>query len=335
MKSRDPGSLLPPEIRLELSSEEVRPVEDIWVQSSYVIVDIEDPLPAEPIEPLIPAYRVQMLGNLAASGVLPPAGRPATRILPRMRARILHLPSAWRSYAAIAACVIVLVAVGIALNSAKINAPYGEQVTQTLLDGSTLHINSGTRVHIGSGYNKDSRELRIERGEVFFEVKESPLPFIVRTLHGEISVLGTSFNVRHWPSDSESITDVAVASGTVLVTSRSGQEVTLAAGEAVRLGKRGRMDIAQSITDADNQLSWRRKGFKFSDHSTGDILEELERRYDINVEVKVEDLEKTRSGILLDSPEGPEQILSDLCELHQCAYIAGPDGRTFQLVPRR
>ena len=199
-------------------------------------------------------------------------------------------------------------------------------------DGSTLLLNSGTKVRIAADYNKDSRELDLMRGEVLFDVTASPLPFAVKTDHGVIDVLGTSFNIRSWPSDAASATDVAVKSGTVRLTARSGEQAILEAGDTARLVKGEPVRVSEASREAENQLSWP-EGFKFSNHPTQDILEELERRYDVNIDVDVQGLEKTRSGILLESPEGPEQILHDLCELHRCTYQASPDGRTFRIAP--
>ena len=334
MKSSYPGRTLPPEIREEIPLGEHAALEDTW--------RLFDSMPEECAidEGSIPVLAQQMRTFLCAAGALPEEPSVGARprrgawMAPIRQVRILPLRR-WQGYAAIAACVIVLIAIGVTLNSNTIKAPYGEEfVHRTLADGSTLLLNSGTKIRVVTGYNRNSREVLLMRGEVLFDVKQGDIPFTVRTDHGTVEVLGTSFSVRSWPTDAEHATAIAVASGIVRVTAKSGSEYILEAGDAMHLIGGGSVHMAQSATDADNQLSWVRKSFKFSNHLTGDILEELERRYDVNVQVEVEGLEKTRSGLLLESPQGPTQILNDLCELHDCAFVAGPDDRAFRIVPR-
>ena len=344
MENRGPGSALPPEIRADLLPEELEALERIWLQSDYGLGAIkpED----STFEDSIPVLADELRTFLCAEGVLPVAHlarsadavakarvRRRARIRPFRKARILPLRP-WQGYAAIAACVAVLLSVGITLDNNTIEAEYGEALTYTLVDGSKLLLNSGARVRVAPKFNKDSRELQVMRGDVQFDVVKSDVPFTVRTAHATVDVLGTSFNVRYWPTDAESATDVAVESGTVRVTPRLGREVILEAGDTARTGRNGQVHVTESTADAENQLSWVSGSFKFSDHPTGDILEELERRYDVDIQVDVEGLEKTRSGILLENPEGPEQILDDICELHQCGYSKGPDGRIFRIAPR-
>jgi ferric-dicitrate binding protein FerR (iron transport regulator) len=343
MENRGPGSALPPEIRADLLPEELEALERIWLQSDYGLGAIE---PADStFEDCIPMLADELRTFLCAEGMFPVAHpvRPAdsvaetrvqrsARILPFRKARISPLRP-WQGYAAIAACVAMLLAVGITLDNNTIEAEYGETLTHTLVDGSKLLLNSGARIRVASKFNKDSRELRIMRGEVQFDVAKSNVPFTVRTAHGRVEVLGTSFNVRYWPTDAESATDVAVESGRVRVIARPGREVILESGDTARMGRDGQVHVTEATADAENQLSWASNSFKFSDHPTGDILEELERRYDVDIQVDVEGLEKTRSGILLENPEGPEQILDDICELHQCGYSKEPDGRTFRIAP--
>jgi len=333
MKNSDPGRALPPDIWAAFTPDEIDAHERVWMEASGCDVDIPDLPPGAADEAWITQAADEMRVALRTVGALP-AAKSKARIfaLPFRQARLYQLHP-WKGYTAIAACVAILLAIGITVDSNTIEAPFGEQVTHTLSDGSTMLLNSGTRIRIAPNYNKNARSIRIMRGEVLFDVEESDALFAVHTPHGEINVVGTTFNVRYWPSDAENGTDVAVESGLVLVRSKSGDEIALAAGEAVRLGKGGRTYLAKSSTDAENLLSWPRSSFKFSDHSTGDILEELERRYDIDIQVGVEDMERTRSGILLENPEGPEQILDDLCELHGCTYTVDPDGRAFRITP--
>ncbi len=326
MTYRNGHNLPPSKARSEI------PPDRLALISSEVIAGI--PL-AGAAEARLPELARKIRVHLQSIGALPQERRTMRRLRlarPRMPRIVPLRPSL--GYGAIAACVLVLVAIGITLDNNTINAPYGNQLTQTLSDGTTLTLNAGTKVRVARDYNGDSRTVKLMRGEVMFDVTESAVPFVVSTDHGIVEVLGTTFGVRSWPTDAENYTAVAVTSGHVRVTARAGEAHVLEAGDAARLSGRGFTSVDRMTSEVEHQVSWVDKDFKFSDHLTGDILEELERRYDIDITVEVENLEKTRSGILLESPSGPERILEDLCELHDCRFIANPDGRFFRIVPR-
>ena len=71
----------------------------------------------------------------------------------------------------------------------------GESLSLLLPDNSKAILNSGSSISYKKGYNASHRILYL-KGEAYFEVQNLTLPFIVKTKHGEITVLGTAFNVR-------------------------------------------------------------------------------------------------------------------------------------------
>tara|TARA_B100001094_G_scaffold286222_1_gene300825 strand:- start:194 stop:1075 length:882 start_codon:yes stop_codon:yes gene_type:complete len=71
----------------------------------------------------------------------------------------------------------------------------GESLSLLLPDNSKAILNSGSSIIYKKGFNASHRTLYLE-GEAYFEVQNLTLPFIVKTKHGEITVLGTAFNVR-------------------------------------------------------------------------------------------------------------------------------------------
>ena len=90
----------------------------------------------------------------------------------------------------------------------------GENLSLLLPDNSKAILNSGSSITYKKGFNTDHRTLHLE-GEAYFEVQNLTLPFIVKTQHGEITVLGTTFNIRSRNDGFE----VGVNSGQVKVSS--------------------------------------------------------------------------------------------------------------------
>ena len=92
---------------------------------------------------------------------------------------------------------------------------HGENLSLLLPDNSKAILNSGSSITYKKGFNASHRTLHLE-GEAYFEVQSLTLPFIVNTKHGEITVLGTAFNVKSRNDEFE----VGVNSGKVKVSNR-------------------------------------------------------------------------------------------------------------------
>ena len=93
----------------------------------------------------------------------------------------------------------------------------GEQMEVTLDDGS--HVWLGAKSRLSVAFTGQQRAVRLDSGEAFFSVrKDRRRPFTVHASNGDITAVGTAFNVRE-------VADrviVTVAEGVVKV-SREGQ----------------------------------------------------------------------------------------------------------------
>ena len=90
----------------------------------------------------------------------------------------------------------------------------GERLSLLLPDNSKVILNSGSSITYKKGFNANHRILHLN-GEAYFEVQNLTFPFVVKTHHGEITVLGTNFNVKSRNDGFE----VGVNSGQVKVSS--------------------------------------------------------------------------------------------------------------------
>jgi len=89
----------------------------------------------------------------------------------------------------------------------------GERSTLHLCDGTSIHLNSATKIRFPMAFAKDKREIFLD-GEAFFEVAHNETsPFIVHTADANIRVLGTIFNVTSYSEDNK--TQVVVSEGQV------------------------------------------------------------------------------------------------------------------------
>lgn len=155
----------------------------------------------------------------------------------------------------------------------------GEQRIVRLDDASKISVNSASKVVVNFG--EAAREVRLERGEAYFEVARDPRrPFVVLAGHRRIEALGTSFAVRY---DGER-TAVTLVDGKVAVSDAvaphiltAGQRITFAANEPARLDS----------PKIDAVTAWRRGDVVLDRMSLGDAAAEM-NRYDKN-QLRVQD----------------------------------------------
>ncbi|MFZ1703771.1 MAG: FecR domain-containing protein [Saprospiraceae bacterium] len=101
---------------------------------------------------------------------------------------------AMRSYVLYAASVVVLLIVStFYLGRKTIETEIGQQLVVVLPDDSKVTLNTKSILHYNQIWWKVQRNVQLT-GEAFFEVTKGQ-KFTVKTLNGNVSVLGTSFNV--------------------------------------------------------------------------------------------------------------------------------------------
>ena len=130
---------------------------------------------------------------------------------------------------------------------------------------------------------------------------------------------------------------MTVESGRVQVAPRSGADlaVILTAGQSARIQPAGQrpLVVTQKAETSMENYAWVDGGFKFSDQPLGKVVQEIERRYDVEITLEPSSLESLSIGILKQSPETAEEIIRDICALQSnCEYRAVSNG--FLLTPR-
>lgn len=148
----------------------------------------------------------------------------------------------------------------------------GEWQNQTLADGSTLRLNSGTIVDIA--YGKTQRLVTLQEGEILIETArdhaEPARPFLVQTTEGTIRALGTRFIVRQ----RDGSTQVSVLEHAVEILTIDNQRQIINAGETTSFD---RYTIAQSKPVDAATTAWT-QGILIADNQRlGDFIEELAR----------------------------------------------------------
>lgn len=175
----------------------------------------------------------------------------------------------------IAASLAFLVVSYFFLQHETVRAANGEQIAYVLPDGSEVHLNADSKITFKKFSRIDARKVTL-KGEAFFSVKDGGA-FEVEGENGTVTVLGTSFNVNQ----RDQTLEVACFTGSVQVTSKEGQVITLKSGEFTQTIS-GQL-IPSMPFDQEKEASWRIGEFYFENTSLSDVFEELERQFDVKV----------------------------------------------------
>ena len=162
-----------------------------------------------------------------------------------------------------------------------LNVPRGGEYNLILSDGTEVWLNAETEITFPVKFSGNFREIAL-KGEAYFEVRSDSLhPFIVKTSKGKIRVLGTSFNVRDYGNENETVT--TLVSGKVLYSSKITNEEKLTLLPGFQVVDRGEGQPELRKVDLLFYTGWRDGKYVFEDTSLEDIMNTLERWYDIEV----------------------------------------------------
>lgn len=201
--------------------------------------------------------------------------RPALRLV---RSSDLFASVSYR-IAAVAAAMVVGLAVVLSPDADHYRALPGAVAEQiTLSDGTDVLLAAGSRLSVPGSFGSEDRTV-VLHGEAFFEVEPSALPFVVKTADARTTVLGTSFNVRSWPGSMSEATEVIVESGRVAVANKE-LEAIVEPGEAVTVSP---FALTPVETTPSYRLAWRDGGFSYDNVLIGTIIDDVERRFDVQV----------------------------------------------------
>lgn len=156
----------------------------------------------------------------------------------------------------------------------------GEQRTVRLADGSSVVLNTDTRLHVA--FSETAREVRLLAGEALFSVeKDAVRPFRVASGRIVVQAVGTAFVVRRTPEQ----TIVSVLEGEVAVARARPVAVPAAAApdNALRLLAGQRADIVahamrtRDIGNPEAATAWRSGRLVFDGDTLADVVAEFNR----------------------------------------------------------
>jgi transmembrane sensor len=210
----------------------------------------------------------------------------------------------------IAAVIALLFVPGLGLfpsqgvsHKASYSTMIGEIKVVELLDGSTVHLDTQTRIDVD--YAKATRVVRLIKGKAFFDVAKDPdRPFEVDTEYGKVTALGTAFTVHL----NEANIMVTVEEGLVELSSTLVRKATelpqlskadsaknrqIAPPSKVSLAQGGQSTFAQHEkhrqylipSDIARNLAWTRGILIFTGEDLESVVNEISRYTKVKIDI--------------------------------------------------
>ena len=161
-----------------------------------------------------------------------------------------------------------------------VSTPLASKTYFVLPDGSEVWLNAGSTLSYPKKFNRNKRLVKLT-GEAYFDVEKSKTPFEVETKNVHVNVLGTAFNVMSY---SDTNPEVTLERGKVQLVSNSGAQQILEPGEQAVINPANSSIQVQKV-DTEIYSSWIDNKLIFRNESLKDVVERLERWYNISIEI--------------------------------------------------
>ncbi len=169
---------------------------------------------------------------------------------------------------------------------APISTHMAERVEVRLPDNSEVQLNADSKIDYSKSNWEDERKVTLE-GEAFFKVAKGK-KFTVYTKAGEVTVLGTQFNVEHRGDFFE----VSCYEGIVSVT-HNGNKTDLPAGTSyLSLNN----EVQETAVPINGVPSWVNNESAFRSIPLRYVLDELSRQYNVSIATQGIDTDQLFTG---------------------------------------
>ncbi|MCG8474974.1 MAG: FecR domain-containing protein, partial [Cytophagales bacterium] len=193
----------------------------------------------------------------------------------------------------------------------KLSVAYGKAQDLLLSDGSEVTVNAGSVMVFPDRFTGKTRSVFLN-GEAFFKIKkDANKPFIVKTRHNNVEVLGTQFNLRSYDSDDKVYT--SLVEGKVKVElGRPDRTQYLVPGEQLAYGKSSRQVELKHFRQ-EEILAWKNHTIVLKGKPFKQVIPELERFFDIEIECRSKEFLSTKIvGIFKQYKGNFETFIEDL-----------------------
>ena len=234
-----------------------------------------------------------------------------------------------------------------------IEIPFGSKSKITLPDGTSVWLNSGSKLSYQESFGVSDRNISLD-GEGYFEVtKNKNLPFKVFSGKVQIKVLGTKFNFKSYAEDENARVTLVEGSLDVANSVNESRNVLLVPNQQAVINKKRDRVVVKNV-DARSYAMWTlpkqeildvipshvtgsvtaairvpnitlRNTLFFDEEPLGQIIRDLERAFNVKIEIKDKQLESERFYGDFRNEETITEILDIMATNNNLSYAIKGD----------
>ena len=169
-----------------------------------------------------------------------------------------------------------------------ISTPMGGKFKVILPDGSLVVLNAASTLKYPVHFDQKLRKVSFT-GEAYFEIakledkRKKRVPFYVYSNDQIVEVLGTHFNINSYDNEEYSKTTLLEGSVKIINEKSAAPAKILKPGQQAVI-KRGDVQTKIMIADEAQALAWKDGYFLFKNTNIKDVVNELERWYNVDIQ---------------------------------------------------
>ncbi len=193
------------------------------------------------------------------------------------------------------------------IQTRSITTPYGKDYSVILNDGTQVILNADSKLTFPTKFSGKERVVKLE-GEAYFKIAKNPqMPFIVKTDKMDTRALGTEFYVKAYKGTEphvtliEGVVDVNIPEINKNIRMSPNEEISMA-------------DKTLKIKNVDPEylIQWKDGFFYYDNVALGDILLDIGRWYNINIEISKPKLMAYRLHFVVKRDANIDDVVDNL-----------------------
>lgn len=183
--------------------------------------------------------------------------------------------------------------------------PPGYTYTVRLADGSEVVLNARSELRFPSRFGDTARVVEL-KGEAYFKVAKSAVPFIVKAGDTQVKVYGTQFNFLY--SEQLGISEAVLVEGSIGMAAGE-EEVRIVPNQRVYRQAGAALQVEE--VNPSDYTAWMGKTFKYSSVPLERIVYDISNWYGIDIDLSP-DLRDERYYMEFDKSTSPDRALQIL-----------------------
>ncbi|GAA4320824.1 FecR domain-containing protein [Mucilaginibacter gynuensis] len=247
----------------------------------------------------------------------------------------IDTPSAkirWLNITRYAAAAVTILLISVGLLFRKKAAEHSNKEAYTIIktgtgqvrklqlpDGSTVWLNAMSSIRVSEDFeNKTFRNIYLDEGEAFFEVKKNPArPFLVITRNITTRVLGTSFNVKAYNKLNNAT--VTVRTGRVQVNDKQRQLAVLLPDQKIIYSIKDHTSIMVT-GDGGKSKAWTDGQTILNQASFKELALAFKSLYGVQLTSKNKLTTSYKYNVTISSSHTVDQAMKIICSVHQNTF---------------